>query len=272
MRRLQDLPPEPRVLLTLKRLLAEPTTPLERIAAVVALEPGLSARVVKMANSVHFSRGLAVDNIMEAIQRVGENGVQELVTFAVASQLVGRPLAAYGLGAQQLWARAVACAIAAASLADRCGHPRNDAYTAGLMHGLGLVVIDRYAARQRKPRRFVSAGYPEDFAADERAWLEFSHAEAGAALLQLWNFPETVTMAVRHQLLPEAAGEHRKLAMIVATARWARSLFCVPDELIPNLPAANWLEESGMPITEFGPWLSQVRIRYTLACEELRLS
>lgn len=271
-RRLDDLPPAPKVLHTLQRLIAAPDTTIEKIAEVVKLEPGLSARVVRMANSTHFGRGAHVETIVEAIQRVGIVGVQELVTFAVASQLVGQPLAAYQLDAQSLWFRAVACAIAAASLADHSDVERSDAYTAGLMHGLGLMVIDRYTAKERKQRVFPSSGYPLDFAPAERDWLTFSHAEAGAALLELWGFPEPVVVAVRHQLAPEAAPpEHRQLTMMLATARWARSLFCVPDEKLPELPSPLWLDEAGVEIGDFGWWLSQVRIRYQIACDELRL-
>ena len=272
MRKLTDLPPAPKVLHTLQRLLATPDIALENVADVVRLEPGLSAKVVRMANSTHFGRGSPVEEIMEAIQRVGMTGVQELVTFAVASQLVGRPLNAYRLDAQSVWARAVACAIAASSLAERCDGNRSEAYTAGLMHGLGLVVIDKYASKQWPPRRaMVSAGYPLDFAPAERDWLRFSHAEAGAALLELWGFSEGVTTAVRHQLAPEQAPAHRQLSMILATARWARSLFCVPEENIPELPSELWLEEAGVAIGDFGDWLRKVRIRFTLASEELRL-
>lgn len=272
-RRLEDLPPAPKVLHTLQRLIAHPDTTIEKIADVVKLEPGLSARVVRMASSAHFGRGARVDTIVEAIQRVGIVGVQELVTFAVASQLIGQPLAAYRMDAQSLWYRAVACAIAASSLAEHANVERSDAYTAGLMHGLGLLVIDRYAQKERKGRVFASAGYPDDFAPTERAWLGFSHAEAGAALLSLWGFSETVTNAVGHQLSPEKSPpEHRQLCMILATARWARSLFCVPEELIPELPSPLWMEEAGVEISDFGWWLSQVRIRYQIACDELRLS
>lgn len=272
-RRLVDLPPAPKVLHTLQRILASETTAIEDIAEVVRLEPGLSARVVRMAKSVHFGRGAEVVTIVEAIQRVGLTGIHELVTFAVASQLVGRPLVSYNLGAQELWFRAVACGIAAASLADNSTVDRSDAYTAGLMHGLGLMVIDRYAAKERNQRVFTSAGYPSDFAPAEREWLGFSHAEAGAALLELWGFSESVTAAIRFQLNPEAApAEHRPLCMMVATARWARSLFCVPEETIPDLPPPVWMEEAGIEIADFGWWLSQVRIRYQIACDELRLS
>ena len=271
-KQLRDLPPAPKVLQKLQRLVADPNSSLEKIAEVIALEPGLSARVVQMANSTHFGRGAKVEGSVEAIQRVGLKGVQELVTFAVASQLVGRPLNAYGLDAQSLWSRALACALAAGNLAERSGAvDYTEAYTAGLMHGLGLLVIDRHVTAQKKPRRFPSAGYPLDFAPAEREWLGFSHAEAGAALLEMWGFSEAVATAVRYQLAPEEATAHRPLCMVLATARWARSLFCVAEEVIPDLPSEQWLKEAGMPLEDFGEWLKRVKLRYTIACEELRL-
>jgi HD-like signal output (HDOD) protein len=270
-RRLKNLPPAPKVLHKLQRLLANPDTTMEQIAEVVKLEPGLSARVVQMAQSTKFGRGAKIDSITEAVQRVGLAGVHELVTYAVAASLVGQSLHAYGVGAQALWSRAVACAIAAASLAERAGIDRSDAYTSGLMHGIGLMVIDRHATEQRQPRRFASSGYPLDYAPAEQAWLGFTHADAGAALLEMWGFSEPVITAVSFQLQPEAAGAHRRLAMMLATARWARSLFCVPDEDIPELPSPVWLEESGIVIADFGDWLNQTRRKYTLACDEMRL-
>lgn len=271
-RQLRDLPPAPKVLLTLRRLLAVPDATIESIADVVNLEPGLSARVVRMANSAHFGGRTRVESVMEAIQRVGLRGVQELVTYAVASQLVGQPLNAYNLSAQKLWQRAVACAMAAGALAERSDVDRDDAYTSGLMHGLGLLVIDRHASQQRRARKFESSGYPQDFAPAERDWLGFSHAEAGAALLEMWDFPSPIAAVVRYQLEPENAPEHRRLTMVLATARWARSLFCVPEEKIPELPAPHWLEEAGVDIPDFGDWLRLTRVRYTIACDEMRLT
>lgn len=271
-KQLKDLPPAPKVLLTLRRLLKHPETTIGSVADVVNLEPGLSARVVRMANSAHFGGRTRVESVKEGIQRVGLKGVQELVTYAVASQLVGRPLSAYDMSAQELWQRAVACAMAAGALAERSNADRDDAYTSGLMHGLGLLVIDRHAAKQRRIRKIASAGYPLDFAPAEREWLGFSHAEAGAALLELWDFPAPIAAVVRYQLDPESAPEHRQLAMILATARWARSLFCVPGEKIPELPSPVWLEEAGVEIPDFNDWLRLTRTRYTIACDEMRLT
>lgn len=270
-RQLKDLPPTPAVLHKLQRLVASPDSTLEQIVEVVQLEQGLTARVMRMAQSAQFSRGVPSANIFEAIQRVGLAGVHELVTYAVAAQIVGQPLRAYQMDAQSLWSRAVACAIAAASLAEWSDVDRSDAYSAGLMHGVGLLVIDRYATVKQRKEPLESAGYPVDFAPAEREWLGYSHAETGAALLEVWGFSAPVIAAVSHQLEPEKATEHRKLAMVLATARWARSLFCVPEEKIPELPSARWLDESGVRIGDFGEWLGMMRRRYDLARSELRL-
>lgn len=271
-RQLNDLPPTPKVLHSLQRLVADPNTSLEDLAHMIALEPGLSGRVVKVANGGALGRGSKVKTIVEAIQRVGIQGVHQLVTFAVASQLVGRPLRAYSLDAQTLWLRAVACGIAAASLAQHVGEDKEDAYTAGLMHGVGLVVLDRFADHQSPALRFASSGYPVDFAPAEREAVGYSHAEAGAALLEYWGFSPAVVRAVRFQTDPEAGGkEPCPLCLIVATARWARTLFCVPDEVLPEIPAESWLRGAGITVADFGPWLNEIRRGFDQARNELRL-
>lgn len=272
-RELDDLPPTPRVLQSLQRLIADPDSMLVDMGDLVALEPGLSARVVRIANSAFFRRGVKVDNILEAIQRVGLTGIHELVTFAVGSQLVGRPLSAYKLDAQALWSRAVTCALAAASLGEKSDVDRVSAYSAGLMHGIGLIVIDRFAARQKPPRFLPSAGYPMETATAERAWLGYSHAEAGAALLEMWGFSADVVDAVRFQIEPEKAPEStRVLCTTVAVARWARSLICMPSDLVPDRPPADWLQITGMQATDLTEWLKDLRRQSQLACSELKLS
>lgn len=267
---LRELPASGKILPTLQRLIERDDVLLDRVAELIQLEPGLAANVVRMSNSTLFG-GKNVQTISEAIQRVGMNGVQELVASATASQLNGRDLKTYGLNSETLWKRAITCGLAASSLAERAGLETVDAYTAGLLHGIGLVALDQFATQNKHVGILESTGYPLDFALAERKWLGFSHAEAGAELLRKWGFADAVVAAVAYQLEPEKAGEHRKLAMIIATARWARTLFCVPEELIPELPATEWLHEAGIEVNQFGPWLDQLRERCSIAVEGLRL-
>lgn len=141
------------------------------------------------------------------------------------------------------------------------------------MHGLGLVVIDRYAVRQRPAPMLAMASYPLDTAEAERAWLGYSHAEAGAALLELWGFSAEVCDAVRFQLEPEKCPEaNRVLCMTVAVARWARSLLCMPSDTIPDQPPSAWLAITGMKASDISEWLKDLRKQSQLACSELKLT
>lgn len=268
---LKGLPSSGKILPTLQTLVESDDVMLDRIAEVIQLEPGLATNVVRMSNSSLFGGGSQVSSITEAIQRVGLKGVQELVASAVGSQLTSQALKTYQLSSEQQWMRAVTCALAASSLAERKGSDQMEAYTAGLLHGIGLVALDHFAVQSKLTGGLESSGYPYDFAPAERVWLGFSHAEVGAALLKNWGFSEAVTTAVQFQLQPELGGEHRSLCMLLATARWARTLFCVPEEVLPELPLQQWLDETGIQVSDFNPWLNRLRERCSEAVDGLRL-
>jgi len=271
-RQLKDLPPAPKVLHRIQKLVRQEDCSLEMVSELIRMEPGLSARVVQMSNSTKFGGASRVSDIMEGIQRVGMTGVQEIVTYALASQLVGQSLNAYNLDANSLWFRAIACGLAASGLAETNGLDKAEAYTAGLLHGVGLLAFDRHVTQNKSRVVFPSKGYPLDFSEAEHEYLGFTHADTGAALLDLWGFSKPVVNAVRFQLDPEKATEDRQLCMTTATARWARSLFCVPDEKIPELPNELWMKEAGIEIADFGGWLGSIRHGYSMAKVELRLS
>jgi len=270
-RQLKDLPPAPKVLHRIQKLVRQEDCSLEMVSELIRMEPGLAARVVQMSNSTKFGGASRVSDIMEGIQRVGMTGVQEIVTYALASQLVGQTLAAYNLDANSLWFRAIACGLAASGLAETNGLDKAEAYTAGLLHGVGLLAFDRHVTQNKSRVVFPSKGYPLDFSEAEHEYLGFTHADTGAALLDLWGFSKPVVNAVRFQLDPEKATEDRQLCMTIATARWARSLFCVPDEKIPELPNELWMKEAGIEIADFGGWLGGIRHGYSMAKVELRL-
>jgi HD-like signal output (HDOD) protein len=267
----KDLPPAPTVLLSIRKLLADPNSTVESIAKVISMDSAISGQVIRMANSTHFGGSTRVSSIGEAAQRTGLKGILEIVTYAAASQLVGRSLTAYKMDSHSQWQRSIACAIAAASLADLTEVDRDDAYTAGLMHGIGLVVLNLHASNPQRGWTFASAGYPLDSTPAEKERLGFAYPEVGSALLDLWGFPTSISEAVAHQMDPLSAPEHRKLSTVLAISRWARSLFCAAEEILPLPPENEWLEQLGIERSDLGAWLRVTRLRYSIAASELKL-
>jgi HD-like signal output (HDOD) protein len=236
-REVRNLPSAPRVLPRLKRLLQDGNSSIHEIVALVRLDPGIAARVLQMGNSFYFSKGLRCFTVEEAVQRVGFDQVYELVSYAVASQVLVRPVEVYGIDADRLWKMSVACALAAEALAERCGQDRNIAYTIGLLHCVGMVAIDEWALRTAHPLSFVSAGLPREATQSERDQLGFTQADAGGALLEDWEFPPTMSEPVRWQYAPLSAGSHRRMTCLLAAAKWLREAVCTtaPSQLPPSV-------------------------------------
>ena len=240
-REFRHLPSAPKVLPRLKRLLSDGNSSMLEIVELIRLDPGISARVLQTANSAYYSKGSRCSNIDDAVNRVGYNQVYELVAYAVASQVLVRPLDAYGIDADQMWLSAVACGLAAELLAIQTGEERDIAYTAGLLHGVGMLAIDEWAGRNRPGLRLINHDFPSEACENERAILGFTQAEAGAALLRHWDFPVTMSEPVRWQYFPRSTAGHQRMACLLHAAKWVRSTVCHPAPTPPYPMPDAWL-------------------------------
>jgi HD-like signal output (HDOD) protein len=258
-RRLTHLPSAPRVLPKLKRLLSDTNSSLHEVVNLIRLDPGIAARVLQIGNSAYFSHGLRCYTVDEAVHRVGYNQVYELVSNAVAAEVLVRPLVSYSIGPDELWQNSVACAVAAERLADRIGVERAIAYTVGLLHQVGLVAIDEWLQRVAPAVRFEPGSPPLDTIDQERQLLGFHNAEAGAALLRLWDFPSVMAEPVRWQYLPSATISHGQLASLLAVAKWISK--SALSQQPPPSPDAALLRRCGLSSSQLRTEVTHVRSR-----------
>jgi len=247
-RDLRHLPSAPKVLPRLKQLLGDGNSSMAEIVMLIRFDPGIAARVLRVGNSAYYSKGTRCFTVDEAVNRVGYDQVYELVSYAVAAEVLVRPLEVYGLEADDLWKLSVSCALAAETLAMRTGQDRDVAYTVGLLHGLGMVAIDDWALRQRPGLRLQGGGFPREATESERAAFGFTQADTGAALLQHWDFPHSMCEPVRWQYAPRSCAAHTRMACLLHCAKWLRSAVCAADAEHPPLPS-----EAAMQMMPLGP-------------------
>ena len=236
-REVKHIPSTPKVLPRLKQLLSDPNSSMIEIVALIRLDAAIAARVLQVGNSAYFSKSGRCDTVDIAINRVGFDQVYELVSYAAASQVLTRTLDVYGMSADQLWKSSVACAIAAELVGERTDLEQSVAYTAGLLHAIGMVVIDEWCSRTGHPLRFVNTGFPREFSEGEMAKLGFTQASTGAALMRAWSFAPEMTEPVRWQYNPKGAGSHMKMATLLYVAKWLRATVCDETAPLPLDPA-----------------------------------
>jgi HD-like signal output (HDOD) protein len=270
-RELEHLPSAPRVLPRLKQLLADGNTAMSEVVQMVRLDPGIAARVLQFGNSAYFSHGLRCYTVEEAVHRVGYEQIYELVATAVASQVLVRPLETYGMEADDLWKNSIACALAAEALADHVHVDRNIAYTVGLLHSIGMVAIDDWAARRQPTLRLITKGLPLETCEAERMTLGFHQAEAGASLLRLWAFPQVMSEPVRWQYLPNGTAAHFHFAALLHAAKWIRTTVLHPA-CPPATPNPAILSKLGLSQQQLEKQVETVTARLRLINLELEVN
>lgn len=259
-RQVSHLPSAPRVLPRLKKLLSDTNSSIHDVVAMIRLDPGIAARVLQIGNSAYYSQGMRCYTVDEAVNRVGYDQVYELVAVAVASQVLVRPLAAYGLESDELWRMSVTCAMAAENIARRLALEGDIAYTAGLLHGVGLVAIDEWAFRMHPELRFPRGPLPLETYPAEREMLGFHNAEVGAALLRLWEFPAIMSEPVRWQYMPRGTMAHTQNATVLHLAKWIRTTVCTNSTTVPK-PEASLLRSVKLTQEDLDKLVEEVRVQ-----------
>lgn len=192
------LPPRPRIYLELIRVLNDEKSSVADVANVVEQDPAIAAKVLHVANSAFFSRGMKIASVREAVARLGAQVLRGVVLSmdafssfrAAATPRVERKMEHCFRVASVAWALAKGKA------------EKELVFTAGLLHDIGQVLLcwkHPEAAAQVEEKLGAGATALEA----ERDVLGTSHPEIGAYLLGLWGLPFPVIEAVLNHHMPE---------------------------------------------------------------------
>ena len=219
------------------------------LISVLRVDVGLTARVIAAANTVYFRRGSRVASVEEAVIRVGMAQIRRLLLGSIAYELTTGPMRAYGFGPGEVWARSLACAVAMEMLAEETQRSGDACRTIGLMHALGMIVIDRWVT-QRGVRGQALPRPGDDAAVEqfEMGQVGVENAAVCAHLLETWKFPDACVEAVRHQRRPLEAGVFQRLACLLALARWQTAVVQAGHDMRrwPAVPGSDVLAGAGL--------------------------
>lgn len=213
----RKLPSAPQVLASLCELLQDVNVNLDLVSMEIRIEPTLAARVIRMSNSAVFGVGQRVGSVDEAVNRVGLGEVMRLVGAATVAALVERSLQCYGVTDDRLRESLLLHALAAEALAAYTDLDARVAYSAGLLRGIGMMVLDR-AGRARLPSPAYDATLYPTYAEWELATFGISAVKATAIVLDDWRFPSEFVVAIENHCLETPAGSRNRLASLLKLA------------------------------------------------------
>ena len=188
---------------------------MEEVIKLLKLDPALTTRIIAFSNnSGFFCSTTKCQNIAEAIERIGPEQIFELVGAATTSNLLTQHLPVYKMHAGELWTLSVICGNAMEKVNDYADIGQHTAYTIGLLHGLGKVIINKYHEEYEiKGYREIEEGLSPDI---EKEIFGFTHEEVAAVALAAWNFPPEVYVPINYQLRPLEARTMNKTAALLS--------------------------------------------------------
>lgn len=254
------LPSPPSVLVALNELLMGPDTSVDAVADVVGQDPAMSAKLLQLVNSAFFGLAQPLTVVREAVAYLGINLVRSLAVAAQAFQSFEAELPEQVFSVDALHRHSLAVAHLTQDLVAPAH--RNDAFAAGLLHDVGLLVLasampDRFT---EVCARVEATGQP--MAEVEAGLIGATHADIGAYLLSLWGLPYPIVEAVAYhhsapdQPHPELDSLH---ATYVAEAileqrgdashSWERSRSVLTPHYVEALGLSDKLQSLGVALT-----------------------
>jgi len=218
LRTVNNLPAMPQTVMKAREIMDSPTSSFKDLGQALESDQAITARVLKVSNSSYYGMGGKVTSIQQAGVILGQKTLGEVVTIAGTSSLLGDSLKGYDLESGDLWRHSLGVAFGSRMVAKKQNsHLAVDAFTAGLLHDSGKLILDQYVFEHRERFREYLADGQRDFLSAEKEILGFDHSEIGSAVCKSWNIPKNLTMAIKYHHDPSCA-EDSNLANIVHVA------------------------------------------------------
>ncbi|MEY8205468.1 MAG: HDOD domain-containing protein [Bermanella sp.] len=211
------IPPASAASEQLLELVMDDDIDLPSLAQAIQSEPGITARIVSIANSAFFASPSTIHTVEQAMVKV--LGIQTVRSLCMG-MLMGprfntRACPAFSL--QEYWCRALAVAQSSSMLA-KCVHniDAHSVYLAALLHSIGqLLQIHHFPTEMNQLLPKLDTHNNQARLAQEREWLGIDSCEAGNWLAKRWHLPIETIFAIAHFQDPDYQGEHWQVVRII---------------------------------------------------------
>jgi len=238
---LDDLPSLPAVVMELLNSIDQEDVDISVLAKKVSHDQALTAKTLRLANSSLYGLQVKVTTIQQAITYLGFQTTRNLITAAAITGCFAEGHCP-GFDHKAFWRHSIATAACAKVLARQMRFNQDYAFTAGLLHDIGrLVLVSCFPEHYAEAIAYRNAH--DSFMLDaERTVLGVDHVDAGLALAEHWNFSDTMRLAIGGHHDPEAPGAGFLAAIIhVADAIvHALDLSQYEDDLVPPVSTVAW--------------------------------
>lgn len=203
------IPSMPMIATRCYEMTSDPNCNYDRLVELLSTDPGMAADILRLSNSPLFGVLRQVASLKQAITLLGVKRLRDLVLSRYLVQKLDQ-IKSDSVDINYYWRRSLASGILASKFADTLApKQRDEAFMAGLLADVGVVILARAVPQQYGP---IAAHYRPlddfDWMAAEKRTLDVTHGEVSGMVLEQWNLPRTLVSAVRlHHVRPSEIPE-----------------------------------------------------------------
>ncbi len=190
-----------------------------QIAEIIRRDPSLTARLLRLVNSVYYGLTTSINSIEEAVFYLGVRQIRQLAMVTPIIEDFQRLAGNVPFRWRQFWQHCIAVALLTREIVSSFRGPNEEVdYVAGLIHDVGKITMAAAFPQhfQTIYRRIRETR--EDLAAVEREILGMDHCELGAMYLESHHLPDVMVQAARFHHEPEKASHHAHIVAAVQIA------------------------------------------------------
>jgi putative nucleotidyltransferase with HDIG domain len=263
----------PGVYLRLSAVVSDPRSSAADVGRVIAEDPGLTARLLKLVNSAMYGFPSKIETVSHAISIVGTAQLQDLALATSVIRLFANVPESL-VTMESFWRHSVACGVTARAIASRRREVNVERYfVAGLLHDIGRPIMFMQAPEEARAAVLRSRETGEPLYQVEYALLGFDHAHVGHALLDQWKLPPSLRESVAHHHHPERSQRFPVETAVVHVADLLANALGFGTSGEPGIPPLNrnaW-DTLGLPAATMEDVLEESERHYEAAVQVVAL-
>jgi putative nucleotidyltransferase with HDIG domain len=193
-------------------LISDPAASSSDLIRLIELDPPLTAKVLRVANSSYYATSKIIGDIHQALIWIGSDALKEIILTQKMGEIYTSGTPVRGFSRLQLWRHSLAVALFAKIVYQQeFGKKGNLAYAAGLMHDIGVIVEDQLLHQEFIQLLQAMEKTPQTLSAGETFLFGYDHSQVGLGLAESWGFPAELREGIGFHHNPEGAGEEQRL-------------------------------------------------------------
>ncbi len=185
------------VLTEFNKAMSNPDVQVDQLSSIIEKDPGLTASVLKMANSSFYGLSKRVGTVRHAVSLLGYRALEKIFTVNLLNKALNKNKSIFG---ENLWKHSLATAIASQQIIS-ITQPKyvEQIFTAGLLHDIGKFFMMNFLSEEFSTllKEFEKNPYQYSLPMDNK-YIGLDHQQIGAYFAESWLFPEAVTYAIKY--------------------------------------------------------------------------